>query len=71
MLLKPYALGCLPHTSALIADEATGTPLVVNPRRNLDPSLHDATQPNLHLYTSRRRVPSRGLQNRNLGSAGL
>jgi glyoxylase-like metal-dependent hydrolase (beta-lactamase superfamily II)/rhodanese-related sulfurtransferase len=44
MLLKQYYLGCLAHASYLIADEATGTAVVVDPQRNIDHYLQDATQ---------------------------
>jgi glyoxylase-like metal-dependent hydrolase (beta-lactamase superfamily II) len=44
MLLKQYYLGCLAHASYLLADEATGTEVVVDPQRDIDHYLQDATQ---------------------------
>lgn len=49
MLLKQYYLGCLAHASYLIADEATGTAVVVDPQRDIDQYLHDAAQHGLHI----------------------
>src|SRR5512145_280852 len=49
MLLKQYYLGCLAHASYLIADEATGTAVVVDPQRDIDQYLHDANQHQLHI----------------------
>ena len=42
MLLQQYYLGCLAHASYLIADEATGTAVVVDPQRDIDQYLADA-----------------------------
>jgi glyoxylase-like metal-dependent hydrolase (beta-lactamase superfamily II)/rhodanese-related sulfurtransferase len=42
MLLKQYYLGCLAHASYLIADEATGTAVVVDPQRDIDQYLAEA-----------------------------
>ena len=44
MWLKPSCLGCLAHASYLIADETTGTAVVVDPQRDVDPYLHDDTE---------------------------
>ena len=49
MWLKQYYLGCLAHASYLIADEATGTAVVVDPQRDIDQYLHDATQHQFHI----------------------
>jgi glyoxylase-like metal-dependent hydrolase (beta-lactamase superfamily II)/rhodanese-related sulfurtransferase len=42
MLLKQYYLGCLAHASYLIADEDTGTAVVVDPQRDIDQYLAEA-----------------------------
>jgi glyoxylase-like metal-dependent hydrolase (beta-lactamase superfamily II)/rhodanese-related sulfurtransferase len=44
MILKQYYLGCLAHASYLIADEGTGTAVVVDPQRDIDQYLQDAAQ---------------------------
>jgi rhodanese-related sulfurtransferase/glyoxylase-like metal-dependent hydrolase (beta-lactamase superfamily II) len=44
MLLKQYYLGCLAHASYLIADEQTGTAVVVDPQRDIDQYMQDAAQ---------------------------
>jgi glyoxylase-like metal-dependent hydrolase (beta-lactamase superfamily II)/rhodanese-related sulfurtransferase len=44
MLLKQYYLGCLAHASYLIADEQTGTAVVVDPQRDIDQYVQDAEQ---------------------------
>ena len=49
MLLKQYYLGCLAHASYLIADEATGTAVVVDPHRDIDQYLHDTTSHGWHI----------------------
>ncbi len=49
MWLKQYYLGCLAHASYLIADETTGTAVVVDPQRDIDHYLHDATQHQFHI----------------------
>jgi hypothetical protein len=41
-LLKQHYLDCLAHASYLIAAEATGTAVVVDPQRDIDPCLADA-----------------------------
>ena len=42
MLFKQYYLGCLAHASYLIADEASGTAVVVDPQRDTRQYLTDA-----------------------------
>lgn len=42
MFLKQYYLGCLAHASYLIADEASGTAIVVDPQRDIEQYLADA-----------------------------
>ncbi|HEX3661125.1 MAG TPA: MBL fold metallo-hydrolase [Acidobacteriaceae bacterium] len=42
MFLKQYYLGCLAHASYLLADEATGTAVVVDPQRDIEQYLADA-----------------------------
>jgi rhodanese-related sulfurtransferase/glyoxylase-like metal-dependent hydrolase (beta-lactamase superfamily II) len=42
MILKQYYLGCLAHASYLIADEASGTAIVVDPQRDIQQYLADA-----------------------------
>ena len=49
MLLTQYDPGCLAHASSLIADEATGTAVVVDPQRNSAQYLHDAMQHGWHV----------------------
>jgi glyoxylase-like metal-dependent hydrolase (beta-lactamase superfamily II) len=49
MLLKQYYLGCLAHASYLIADEATGTAVIVDPQRDIDQYLHDTTSHGWHI----------------------
>ena len=49
MLLKQYYLGCLAHASYLIADEQTGTAVVVDPQRDIEQYLDDAQQHGLHI----------------------
>jgi hydroxyacylglutathione hydrolase len=49
MLLKQYYLGCLAHASYLIADPTTSTAVVVDPQRDIDQYLHDATQQGCHI----------------------
>jgi glyoxylase-like metal-dependent hydrolase (beta-lactamase superfamily II)/rhodanese-related sulfurtransferase len=49
MLLKQYYLGCLAHASYLIADEATGTAVVVDPQRDIDQYVQDAAQQGLQI----------------------
>ncbi|MFM8219462.1 MAG: MBL fold metallo-hydrolase, partial [Planctomycetaceae bacterium] len=43
MLLKQYYLGCLAHASYLVADERTRQAVVVDPQRDIDQYLTDAT----------------------------
>jgi glyoxylase-like metal-dependent hydrolase (beta-lactamase superfamily II)/rhodanese-related sulfurtransferase len=49
MLLKQYYLGCLAHASYLIGDETTGSAVVVDPQRDIDQYLQDATQHQFHI----------------------
>ncbi|MEX5216158.1 MAG: MBL fold metallo-hydrolase [Nitrospiraceae bacterium] len=49
MLFKQYYLGCLAHASYLIGDEQTGTAAVVDPQRDIDQYLADATQSGLRI----------------------
>ena len=49
MLLQQYYLECLAHASYLIADEATGTAMVVDPQRDIDQYLADAEVHGLHI----------------------
>ncbi|WP_394162593.1 MBL fold metallo-hydrolase [Galactobacter valiniphilus] len=44
MILKQYYLGCLSHASYLVADEATGRAVIVDPRRDVDEYLADAME---------------------------
>jgi hydroxyacylglutathione hydrolase len=44
MFLKQYYLGCLAHASYLLADEATGTAIVVDPQRDIQQYLDDARE---------------------------
>lgn len=49
MWLKWHFLGCLAHASYLTADEVTGSAVVVDPQRDIDQYLHDATQHQFHI----------------------
>jgi hydroxyacylglutathione hydrolase len=42
MFLKQYYLGCLAHASYLLADEASGCAVVVDPQRDIEQYLNDA-----------------------------
>ena len=42
MVLKQYYLGCLAHASYLLADEASGTAIVVDPQRDVQQYMADA-----------------------------
>lgn len=42
MFLKQYYLGCLAHASYLIADEASGSAVVVDPQRDIEQYVTDA-----------------------------
>lgn len=44
MLVKQCHLGCFAHASSVIAAEVTGITVVVDPRRDIEPYLHDTTQ---------------------------
>ena len=49
MFLQQYYLECLAHASYLIADEVTGTAVVVDPQRDIDQYLADAEAQGLHI----------------------
>ena len=49
MVLKQYYLGCLSQASYLIGDEATGTAVVVDPRRDVDEYVNDAAAQGLRI----------------------
>ncbi len=49
MILKQYYLGCLAHASYLVADEATRVAAVVDPQRDIDQYLADATAQGLEI----------------------
>ena len=52
MLLTQYSLGCLAHASYLVADEAAGITAIVDPQRDIDQYLQDASQLGLDIrYT--------------------
>jgi len=52
MLLKQYYHGCLAHASYLVADEASGIAAIVDPQRDIDQYLQDASQLGLDIrYT--------------------
>lgn len=52
MLLKQYYLGCLAHASYLVADEVAGIAAIVDPQRDIDQYLQDASQLGLDIrYT--------------------
>src|SRR5205085_6850587 len=44
-----YYLGCLAHASYLLADEQTGTAVVVDPQRDIDQYVDDAQQQGLQI----------------------
>jgi glyoxylase-like metal-dependent hydrolase (beta-lactamase superfamily II) len=44
MILKQYYLGCLAHASYLIADPHSGEAVVVDPQRDVEQYLDDASQ---------------------------
>ena len=50
MFLRQYYLGCLAHASYLLADEASGTAIVVDPQRDIAQYLADAEE---HHFTIR------------------
>ena len=52
MILKQYYLGCLAHASYLIADEASGIAIVVDPQRDVQQYIDDAN----HLGVNIRHV---------------
>ncbi len=49
MFLKQYYLGCLAHASYLIADEASGTAIVVDPQRDIQQYIDDANHLGVHI----------------------
>ncbi|MGQ4807650.1 hypothetical protein NKDENANG_01005 [Candidatus Entotheonellaceae bacterium PAL068K] len=49
MLLTPDDPDCLVPAPSRIAGATTGTAVVVDPQRHIDPWLHDAAQPTLHI----------------------
>lgn len=49
MLLKQYYLNCLAHASYLIGDEGTRTAVVVDPQRDVDRYVADATELGLEI----------------------
>jgi hypothetical protein len=54
MILKQYYLNCLAHASYLIGDQSSGTAVVVDPQRDIDAYLEDASKNGL---TIRPRLP--------------
>ena len=49
MFLKQYYLGCLAHASYLLADEASGCGVVVDPQRDIGQYLRDAERLGVHI----------------------
>ena len=49
MILKQYYLGCLAHASYLLADEPTGTAVVVDPQRDIEQYVDDAQRQGLQI----------------------
>jgi glyoxylase-like metal-dependent hydrolase (beta-lactamase superfamily II)/rhodanese-related sulfurtransferase len=49
MILKQYYLGCLAHASYLIADQASGEAAVVDPQRDIDQYVDDASELGCHI----------------------
>jgi hydroxyacylglutathione hydrolase len=49
MFLKQYYLGCLAHASYLIADEASATAVVVDPQRDIQQYIDDASRLGVHI----------------------
>jgi len=49
MILEQYYLGCLAHASYLVADEASGVAAVVDPQRDVEQYLTDATNLGLEI----------------------
>ena len=45
MFLQQHYLGCLAHASYLIADEVTGTAVLVDPQRDIDQYVTDRAAP--------------------------
>src|SRR5919199_5952575 len=49
MVLKQYYLGCLAHASYLLGDEATHTAIVVDPQRDIERYIDEASQLGLQI----------------------
>src|SRR5579862_8885460 len=49
MILKQYYLGCLAHASYLLGDEASATPIIVDPQRDIQQYLADAEKLGLQI----------------------
>ncbi|MGB6975452.1 MAG: MBL fold metallo-hydrolase [Terracidiphilus sp.] len=49
MILKQYYLGCLAHASYLLADEESGTAVIVDPQRDIQRYLADADALGVHI----------------------
>ena len=49
MILEQYYLGCLAHASYLLGDEETGTGVVVDPQRDIDRYLEEASRLGLEI----------------------
>lgn len=49
MRLKQHDLGCLAPASSRIADQATRTAVIVDPQRDIDQYLHDASEQDFHI----------------------
>lgn len=49
MILKQYYLGCLAHASYLLGDEASSTAIIVDPQRDIQQYLDDATKSGLQI----------------------
>src|SRR6202008_3607282 len=49
MILKQYYLGCLAHASYLLGDETSATAIIVDPQRDIQQYLADATKLGLQI----------------------
>ncbi len=49
MILKQYYLGCLSHASYLVGDEESKTAVIVDPQRDIDQYLNDASSLGLNI----------------------
>jgi hypothetical protein len=65
MILKQYYLGCLAHASYLLGDEASATAIIVDPQRDIQQYVADATSLGLQIrhvflthFHSRQHSPS-------------